>query len=87
MKKIQLEICCGTSCFMLGANKLLNLENDMPNDLRGKIEITALPCLELCNDNQLGGAPYVRLNGEVIERATCEKICDRIRQILENSPL
>ena len=87
MKKLQLEICCGTSCFMLGADKLLNIENDMPTELRGKVEIRALPCLELCNDSKLGGAPYVKLNSEIIEKATCEKIFDRMRELLDASPL
>mgnify|MGYP003308350116 CR=1 FL=1 len=28
MKKMQLETCCGTTCYMLGANRLLNIENE-----------------------------------------------------------
>ena len=36
MKKLQLEICCGTTCFMLGADKLLNIENEMPSELRSE---------------------------------------------------
>ena len=38
MKKMQLEICCGTTCYMLGSNRLLNIENEMPADLRGKAD-------------------------------------------------
>ena len=87
MKKLQLEICCGTTCFMLGADKLLNIENEMPTDLRSRADIRALPCLGLCNDSKLAGAPYVKLNGEIIEKATAEKIYERKREILENSPL
>ena len=83
MKKIQLEICCGTTCFMLGADKLLNVENDMPGELRGKAEVRALPCMGLCGENKLAGAPYVKINGEVIEKATAEKIYEKIRQLIE----
>lgn len=83
MKKLQLEICCGTTCYMLGANRLLNLENEMPSELRGKVEIKALPCMELCNDKELSGAPYVKLNGIVIENATEEKIYEKMRALLE----
>ncbi|MBQ7397091.1 MAG: NAD(P)H-dependent oxidoreductase subunit E [Lentisphaeria bacterium] len=83
MKKLQLEICCGTTCYMLGANRLLNIENEMPSELRGKCEVKALPCMGLCNDKELAGAPYVKLNGIVIENATAEKIYDKIRELLE----
>lgn len=83
MKPLQLEICCGTTCFMLGADKLLNIENEMPSEFRGRVEVRALPCLELCNDSKLAGAPYVKLNGEIIDRATPEKVFERIRTLLE----
>lgn len=83
MKKMQLEICCGTTCYMLGANRLLNIENEMPSELRGKADVRALPCLGLCNDRELAGAPYVKLNGEVIEKATAEKIFSRMKEMLE----
>lgn len=83
MKKMQLEICCGTTCYMLGANRLLNIENEMPSDLRGKIDVRALPCMGLCNEKELSGAPYVKLNGQVIENATAEKIYAKMREILE----
>lgn len=83
MKKIQIEICCGTTCYMLGANRLLNLENEMPSELRGRAEIRALPCMSLCNDTELTGAPYVKVNGEVIEKATFEKVCDKVRELIE----
>ena len=73
MKKFHLEICCGTTCFMLGANQLVNIENEMPADLRELTDVRALPCLGLCSDKELSGAPYVKLNGEVIEKATAEK--------------
>lgn len=84
MKKIKIEICCGTTCFMLGSNNLLNIENEMPPELRGKAEIVAVPCLELCNESKLAGAPYVRINGEIIEQATQDKIFDKMNAILED---
>ena len=83
MKKMQLEICCGTTCYMLGANRLLNIENEMPSELRGKAEVKALACMGLCNDKELAGAPYVKLNGQVIENATAEKIYEKMRALLE----
>lgn len=82
MKKMQLEICCGTTCYMLGSNRLLNIENEMPADLRGKADVKALPCMGLCDEKKLSGSPYVKLNGQVIENATAEKIYEKMRALL-----
>ena len=82
MKKLSLEICCGTTCFMLGADKLLNIENEMPSELRSRADIRAMPCLGLCNDTKLAGAPYVKLNGEIIEKATPEKTYEQMRALI-----
>ncbi len=83
MEKIQLEICCGTTCYMLGASRLLNIENELPDELRDKVDVRALPCLGLCNDKELAGAPYVKINGEVMEKATSERIFARMKELLE----
>ncbi len=81
---IKVEICCGTACYLLGAAKMMNLEEALPPDCRGRVEIEAKTCLELCERENLGGAPYVRFNGEEIMcQATPEKVLARIRELLE----
>ena len=79
-----LEICCGTACYVLGANRLLNIENEMPIELRGKADIKASPCLGLCYNKELKGAPYVKLNGTIIEKATAEKIFEKMKELLDS---
>jgi NADH:ubiquinone oxidoreductase subunit E len=81
---IKVEICCGTACYLLGAAKMMNLEEALPPDCRGRVEIEAKTCLELCERENLGGAPYVRFNGEeVMCQATPEKVLARIKELLE----
>lgn len=80
MDKIKLEICCGTACYLLGAQRLMELQDKLPEALKDKVEVEAKACLGLCNSDRLGGAPYVRLNGtEVIAHATVEDIIARLR--------
>lgn len=82
-EKIKVEICCGTACYILGASRLVNLADELPEELRGRVEIEARPCLDFCNDEQLGGAPYVRLNGtEVLAQASPESVILRLRELL-----
>ena len=82
MEKIKVEICCGTACYLLGAAKMMDLEGDVPAACRDRVEIEAKTCLELCERDQLGGAPYVRINGtEVIAQATREKVLARLAEL------
>jgi NADH:ubiquinone oxidoreductase subunit E len=84
MSKVKVEICCGTACYLLGAAKLMNIENELPENCRGRVEIEARTCLELCERDNLGGAPYVRFNGsEVMAQATPEKVLKRIVELTE----
>ena len=81
---VKVEICCGTACYLLGAAKMMDLEDQLPEDCRGRVEIEAKTCLELCERENLGGAPYVRFNGtEIMSQATSEKVLARIRELTE----
>ena len=83
MEKIKVEICCGTACYLLGAANLMTIEDDIPADMRDKVEVEARTCLELCERENLGGAPYVRINGsEILAQATREKVLDRLSELL-----
>ena len=81
---VKVEICCGTACYLLGAAKMMNIEDALPEECRGRVEVEAKTCLELCERDNLGGAPYVRFNGaEIMSQATPEKVVARIRELVE----
>ena len=88
MEKVVVEVCCGTACYLLGAAKLMRLDEDLPADCRGRVEVEAKTCLDLCERENLGGAPYVRFNGEeIMSQATPEKVLARIRELVaEDAP-
>ncbi len=82
MDKVKVEICCGTACYLLGAANLMSIEDDLPAELRGRVEVVARTCLELCEKENLGGAPYVRFNGtEIMAQATPEKVLARLAEL------
>ena len=84
MNTIKVEICCGTACYLLGAAKMMNIEDQLSQECRGRADIEAKTCLELCERDNLGGAPYVRFNGsEIMSQATPEKVLARIRELVE----
>jgi NADH:ubiquinone oxidoreductase subunit E len=84
MEKVKLEICCGTACYLLGAAKLMNIEEELPGNLKDKVDIQARTCLGLCDRDQLGGAPYVKFNDtEIMGKATVEKVLSRLNELVE----
>lgn len=86
MERIKIEICCGTACYLLGAANMMNIEEQIPADWRDKVEVEAKTCLELCERENLGGAPYVRINGsEIMAQATPEKLLTRIGELIEGA--
>ncbi len=82
-QKIKIEICCGTACYMLGAAELLRLENILPDQWKDSVDISAIPCLEACSSDNLGGAPFVKINGELMSNASVESVCEKIFEIMK----
>ena len=83
MDKVTVEICCGTACYLLGAARLMELEANLPEELKGKVEFEAKACLGMCKDDRLGGSPYVRINGtETLANATPDTVMARVRELL-----
>ena len=39
MDKIKVEVCCGTACYLLGAANLMSLEDMLPENCRGRVEV------------------------------------------------
>lgn len=82
--KIKLDICCGTACYLLGAGRLMTIENELPSEWSEEVEIQIFPCLNLCMSEDLEGAPYVRIDGEIVAKATPERIITLLREKMKN---
>lgn len=81
---IHLEICSGTTCYVMGGGALLLLAEELPADLAGRVLVTGSPCLELCL-NQPGGrrAPFVKIDGRILSSATVESVIEALREALD----
>jgi len=86
MKKIKVEICVGTTCYVLGAAELQELERFLPEELRGCVEVSGVSCLGSCKAGSYGQAPFVRIDGEIMAQATVGGIIERIKSKLEVAP-
>ena len=83
MEKIEVKICAGTACFVMGAPQVQALEFNAPTDIADKIEIVEVRCMNHCHNGQsYNKGPFVEVNGELIEEATMEKVVAKVREII-----
>ncbi len=80
MAKIKVSICTGTTCYVMGASELLLLEEELPIEIKDKVEIEGVTCLELCKGGRNSKAPYVLIDGEIQEEATLQSVIDKIKE-------
>jgi NADH:ubiquinone oxidoreductase subunit E len=76
---IELQICQGTTCYVMGAAQLATLASNLPDDLRGRVRVTGCRCLGHCREGAFGGAPYVTIDGEVLAAATLDSVLAALR--------
>lgn len=83
MKKVDVEICFGTTCFVMGGSNLQDLEILLERDLKDKVNIIPQNCMGLCKDEKYNQAPYVRVNGQIVDGATIVKVIDKIKREID----
>ena len=76
---IHLQICQGTTCYVMGAAQLAALATQLPEDLRGRVRVSGCRCLGLCRNGAFGGAPYVTIDAEVLAAATTDTVLSALR--------
>lgn len=83
MTKISVQVCLGTTCFVMGGSNLQELNEIIPKKYGNKVEVTGTNCLGLCSINwEYSKAPYVKVDDDVITEATVEKVLDAIEHKL-----
>ena len=75
MDKLEVKICFGTTCFVMGASGLQELKEIIPAKYHDRVSVAGSLCLGNCyKRSEYSKAPYVEVGGEVVEDATVEKV-------------
>lgn len=80
MEKIEITICTGTTCYVMGAGNLLMLTEHLDEAIASRVEIKGSGCLGLCKEGQYGKAPYVMIGDSVISEATVETVLEELKK-------
>lgn len=77
---IDVVICTGTTCFVMGAGHLLNLAEELPERLRPYVSVRGSHCLGVCDDASKGKPPFATVDNVMMSSVTAEDLvaaCDR----------
>ena len=75
MAKLSVKVCVGTTCFVMGGSELMELKDIIPARYKDKVDLSGIPCLELCSkQGEFSQAPYVTVGDEVVTQATVDKV-------------
>ena len=85
MAKVEVKVCLGTTCFVMGGSNLQELNEIISKKYGKDVEVSGANCLGLCSINwEYSKAPYVKVNEEVVSEATVEKVLKEIdRQLAQ----
>lgn len=83
--KIKVRICTGTACFVMGGSELLLLEDNLPDNLRGLVEISGTTCMDFCKDSENGKSPFAEIDGVVVSEASLHKVISYIEEIVTSN--
>lgn len=75
MAQIEVKICSGTTCFVMGSSYLDELFEIIPQKFGPQVTVKQSPCLNQCShSDKYSSAPYVMVGEEVVSNATVEKV-------------
>ncbi len=77
-KKLRIEICTGTTCYVLGGAQLMLLSQQIPANLNDRVEVAEVKCLQACKAE---GAkpPFVKIGDFLMSEASPGRIIDYLR--------
>ena len=79
METIEVKICSGTTCFVMGSSFLNELYDLIPQKYGEKVTVMQSLCLGQCSKSDTHSkAPYVKVADTIVSEATVEKVLAEI---------
>lgn len=80
---VTVEICMGTTCYVMGSAQLAGIAERLPEEWKGLVAVKGMRCTGACQQaGQYGRAPFAKVNGTLISEADEGKILAAIRDTL-----
>lgn len=84
MKMVEVEICLGTLCFVMGGSAFEMMGEELPDDLKKRVILKGMNCPGYCNSQSNGRPPFVKVNGKLVAEANINKVIEFIRKEVDH---
>ena len=81
-KKINLKICVGTLCYVMGGAELKDAVESIPQDIAEHLNISYSPCLGNCEGQR---PPFIEINGKRIAGVSKTNLLQIIKEEIRNA--
>lgn len=80
--KINLKICVGTMCYVMGGAELKDAIETLPTELTEHLNITYSPCLGCCETQR---PPLIEINGKRIAGVSKINLIQIVKEEIRNA--
>ncbi len=83
MKKMELKLCAGTMCYVMGGAQLMEIKDLLSAEELEYIDISYTPCLQQCQNGEK--PPFAQLDGEILQGISIETLLRIIKEKLNDA--
>ncbi len=80
MKKVEVKICMGTTCFIMCNSDLQDIEYEINHEILPYVDIKGSSCLGYCKDAQFHRIPCATIDGKLIENINKNELLRQIEK-------
>jgi len=78
---VDVTICTGTACYIMGGSEILLLEEALPASIKPRVRVSGSPCLGHCRGKDGSKhTPCVLVNGQIL---ICTSLSEVVRRVQE----
>ena len=85
--KIEVKICMGTACYVMGGADLTTLADYLTPHQAECVDIKGIPCVDSCFDSKNKKPPFVLVGDVMISEANVNKVREEISRQIEDLSL
>lgn len=82
MKKVNVKICVGTMCYVMGGAELRDVIESLPQNILEHLNISYSPCLE-CGESEQA-PPFIEVNGKRIADVSKNSLIQIVKEEVRN---
>jgi len=82
MEKVDLKICVGTMCYVMGGAELRATVESFPLNILEHLNVSYSPCLGCGNDKQ--APPFIEINGKRIAGVSKNSLIQIVKEEIRN---